>query len=60
MSEESRFSFALSSPTAVLFAVHVIVYALMLLAGGRGELSGLSTETLTRFGADYAPLVFEG
>jgi rhomboid protease GluP len=57
---ESRFSFALSSPTAVLFAVHVIVYALMLLTGGRDELSGLSGATLTRFGADYAPLVFEG
>ncbi len=60
MSTALRFSFALSSPTTVLFVINVAVYGLMLLTGGREELSGPSTNTLMLFGADYAPLVFAG
>ncbi len=50
----------LGSPTAIILGLCVASYGVMLLSGGTKELSAISSETLMRFGAAYAPLVREG
>ncbi|MEZ4219391.1 MAG: rhomboid family intramembrane serine protease [Polyangiaceae bacterium] len=60
MSSTARLSSVLASPTVVALVINVVIYLLMVLAGGRSELAGPSTETLMRFGADYGPLVRQG
>jgi len=50
----------LSSPTALLLGAYVVVHLATVLSGGREEIASASSETLMKFGANYAPLVREG
>ncbi len=56
----SGVSFDVGRPTIVLLGTNVLVYAAMLAVGRGREIAAFSTQTLMRFGADYAPLVLEG
>jgi len=49
-----------SSPTALLLGAYVIAHVAMVFSAGRAEIASASSETLMRFGANYAPLVREG
>lgn len=42
--------------THFLIAINALIYAAMLATAGRGELMQFSSETLLRFGANFAPL----
>ncbi|MFO0567206.1 MAG: rhomboid family intramembrane serine protease [Polyangiaceae bacterium] len=60
MSERPSTPALASSPTALLLGIYLVAHLATLLVSGKVELASAPTETLMKFGANYAPLVREG